>query len=111
MMTEPTEAATMRNGRWVLTYESQGCYDDGGIGHDDFWVKREHRLEGSFDTDEKAVVAAKRWIRKQSGQFPCRGSFCSNKGRYRLVGVEFVVPEQRRVASATSGSTPREDKD
>lgn len=86
----------MADGQWVLTYESQGCYDDGGIGHDDFWTKRQRTLEGSFHTDEKAVKAAKAWIRRRSGEFPCRGSFCSNKGLYRLIEVEFVVPEQRR---------------
>lgn len=88
-----------KQGKWVITYESQGCYDDGGVGHDVFWTKRRHTLEGSFDTDEKAIKAAKAWIRKQSGTYPCR-SYCGNKGLYRLIEVEFVVPEQRRSARA-----------
>lgn len=97
-------ASIQQQGQWVVTYESQGCYDDGGIGHDAFWVKRQHTLEGVFDTDEKAVKAAKAWIRKRSGEYPCRGSFCSNKNRYRLIEVEYVVPEQRRPAHAKNSS-------
>ena len=96
--------ATASTGRWVVTFQWQGCYDDGGIGHDSYWRNGQHTLEGTYDTDEKAVAAAKRWIRKTSGQFPCQGSFCSNKGLRRLIGVEFVVPEQRRSVATTNGS-------
>lgn len=102
-MSDETSSATPK-GRWVVTYESQGCYDDGGVGHDDFWTERQHRLDGPFESDEKAVKAAKAWIRKQSGTYPCRGSFCANKGLYRLIDVEHVMPEQRRSARSDTGS-------
>lgn len=91
----PNEAVM---GHWIVTYESQGCFDDGGIGHDDFWIKRQHTLGGPFKSDVGAVKAAKAWIRKRSGEYPCSGSFCSNKGLYRMIDVEHVVPEQRRLA-------------
>jgi hypothetical protein len=71
---------------YVLKYEYQTCFDDGGIGHDSWWQKSKIDIEAKDDDDakEKAV----KWIEERDRKRPCNGSFCSNRGGYRLVSVQ-----------------------
>lgn len=78
---------------YTLHYQYQVCMDDGGIGHDMWWAK------GTYDfvseDDGLAVKEASDYIKDHDGKHPCHGSFCDNKGGYKFVSLEGVVPEVR----------------
>lgn len=65
---------------YVLEYEYQTCFDDGGLGHESWWTKTQsHLWEAS--TDEEAIAKAKEIMGRKPR--PCDGSFCYNRGLRR----------------------------
>ena len=75
-----------------MKYRVQGCFDDGGWGHDVYWS--DATREFTAKDDAAAKRAAKKYITEHSGKCGC--SSCDNNGLQVLVSVEHVVAEQVR---------------
>lgn len=68
---------------YVLTYEYQSCFDDGGLGHDSYWQKSIYRFIA--DSDEEAQSIVEEQLKPHQA---CSGSFCNNEGQKRLIKFE-----------------------
>lgn len=81
---------------YELRYEYEGCFDDGGIGHDSGFSKSAELIAAG--TDLSAQRKAMKFIRERRARAKPCGSFgCSNRGRTRVLGLRRITHEEAEV--------------
>lgn len=83
---------------YKVHYQYETCFDDGGVGHESWWADSYQWLADPAPlNDKEAKEMAQKLIDDHNKDArPCGGTFCDNKGRYRLRYVECVIPEVLR---------------
>lgn len=83
--------------RWYeLHYEYEGCYDDGGVGHDSGWTRSKEMFDAS--SDEAARRKASKWAKERRAKAKPCGSFgCSNRGRTRVNYMKRIEHDEIRI--------------